>query len=45
LVPNQKSPFEIMLLADEGKKVKSYSVNVESNEYSMTMENPINAQF
>jgi len=45
LEPNQKSPFEIMLLADEGKKIKSYSVNVESNEYLMIMENSVRAQF
>jgi hypothetical protein len=44
LEANQKSPFEITLVADGGKKVKSYAVNVESNEYSMTTENPNSPQ-
>lgn len=38
LEPGKKSPFEITLFSEEGKKVKSYAVNVESNDFSMSLD-------
>lgn len=39
LNPGQKSPFEITIFSETAGSIQSFSLNVQSNEYSMTIEN------